>query len=95
MGIVSVTALRDPLRTKALAALREGRVTIIEADPDDDQKRPGSVVARVETSRPNSHRYYVVDRSSGARWACTCDAWQSGMPCAHVAAVQLVTGGAS
>lgn len=90
---MTATAVRDPLRTKALSALRDGRVMVIHVVSEHGCPAPVRVVAKVRTSRPDSRRVHVVDLSR-AGWQCTCDAWKSGNDCAHLRAVQMVTGGA-
>jgi hypothetical protein len=82
------------LRSKALAALREGRVCVTradKADPETGTLRPQLVEAAVRSSRPGD-RVYAVDMVGG-KWLCTCQSGNSGDLCAHVAAVQMVTGG--
>jgi uncharacterized Zn finger protein len=77
------------IRPKALAALRSGRVAITLASLEGQR-----IQATVESSRPERTTPYIVDRWAGSavgQWSCTC-----GNPtddyCAHIAAVQLVTG---
>jgi uncharacterized Zn finger protein len=77
----------DPLRSKALACLREGRVTVFGVKLDDGW-RPIAVLARVRSSR-DRHPYRVVLRDGV--WSCTCRAGLRDEPCPHVAAVALVT----
>lgn len=71
------------VRAKACAYLRGGAVTVLSAATQDGP-RPWMVHARVVGHSST----YVVKLIDGA-WSCTC-----GRPaeCAHVAAVQLVTG---
>ncbi len=90
------------LRAKALAILREGRCTIRLAtgpsgwDPSEDTE-PQTVLAVVQSSRLGGPPY-AVDRTptsfepGAGEWFCTCR--QQGY-CAHIHAVQLVTGWAS
>lgn len=80
-------AATDPLRAKALACLREGRVNLLRVLPDTHWK-PVVVVARVRSSR-DQHPYRVWFKN--ARWSCTCRDGLRKEHCAHVAAVQLVT----
>jgi hypothetical protein len=74
------------LRTKALSILREGRCRVLISKWDGHSDAPEFVVFRVLSSREGGPRY-AVDFLDGV-WSCTCG--QS--PCAHVAAVQLVSG---
>jgi uncharacterized Zn finger protein len=80
------------LRTRALPILREGRACIVRAEPGQVITDPAwSVIALVTSSRTPDLRY-VVDFDAG-EWACTCGAGiTTPGPCAHVAAIQLVTG---
>lgn len=73
-------------RSKALAALRSGRVTVLGACYDPDTLTVIDVLASVASSRDPNRRYAIDYCFSG--WACTCGA----DGCAHIAAVQLVTG---
>lgn len=77
----------DPLRPRALACLREGRVTILGVKLDAAW-RPVRVVARVRSSR-DRFAYRVQLRVS--RWECNCAAGQKNEPCAHTLAVSMVT----
>lgn len=77
----------DPMRAKALACLREGRVTVLGVQLDAVWK-PVRVVARVRSSRDH-HPYRVILRAG--MWTCTCREGMRNEPCAHVAAVALVT----
>ena len=83
------------LRPKALPILREGRVSVVRATCDE-QQRPVRVMAMVRSSREH-HGPYVVDGkrldTSEPRWDCTCMPGMRGERCPHVAAVQLVTVG--
>lgn len=76
-------------RRKALACLREGRVTVLEAG-HVHFGRPTRVTAAVRSSRDGGPTY-AVDLV-GSAWACTC---RAGHPCAHSLAVALVTGWAA
>jgi hypothetical protein len=80
-------AAADPLRSRALACLREGRVTVLGVKLDAAW-RPVAVVARVRSSR-DQHPYRVMYRAG--RWSCDCRDGQRDQPCAHVNAVALVT----
>lgn len=73
------------LRTRALAILREGRCQVLISKWDGHSETPECVVFRVRSSREGG-RPYAVDFLDGV-WSCTCGT----EPCAHVAAVQLVT----
>lgn len=77
----------DPMRSKALACLREGRVTVYGVKLDDAWK-PLVVLARVLSSR-DRHPYRIQFRDG--TWSCDCREGLHGEPCPHVAAVQLVT----
>lgn len=76
------------LRSKSLAYLRDGKVTIGAARRPRKADRPDFVSARVI----GHHAAYRVHLLAG-RWTCSCQTeWSDGEPCAHLAAVQLVTG---
>jgi SWIM zinc finger len=79
------------LRAKALAALRDGRVTVVHARSHSDRLVPHELIVRVASSRPDGATY-VVDLLDDGTWTCTCRDGIAGEPCAHVAAVQLITG---
>lgn len=72
------------IRSKALGYLRSGAVSVVHAQSPRDGTPPHAVTAIVH----GHNRLYAVDFAYGAWW-CTCD---RPLPCAHVAAVQLVTG---
>jgi len=76
------------VRSRALACLREGRVTILLAEPSDDG--PAVVLAAVGSSRTGGPTY-AVDFTPRNGWTCTCNR----PDCPHVAAVQIVTGQAA
>lgn len=79
----------DPLRSKALACLREARVTVLRVRLGEDWQ-PDLVMARVKSSRENIQPYRV--RFSAGRWSCTCGVGVGvDVPCPHAAAVALVT----
>lgn len=77
----------DPLRSKALACLREGRVTVYGVGCDA-KWRIVSVVARVRSSQD---RHPYLTRFSNGNWSCDCRDGQRDLPCPHVVAVALVT----
>lgn len=77
----------DPMRAKALACLREGRVTVLGVRLDAGWQ-PVRVVARVRSSR-DAHPYRVQLRAG--QWTCNCRDGLHNQPCAHTAAVALVT----
>ena len=79
----------DALRRKALAVIREGRLTVLMVS--HVAYVVDGVVARVESSRPGSGPY-VVDWLDDGRWVCTCRATEV---CPHIAAAQIVTGRAA
>jgi uncharacterized Zn finger protein len=72
------------IRRKALNYLRGERVRIISAVTPVHALRPHGVAAYVD----GHNGRYTVRFEAGA-WSCTCP---DGVACAHVAAVQLVTG---
>ena len=79
------------LRSRALAYLRSGAVTIGAARRPAPAERPEFVSARVV----GHHAAYLVRLQRGA-WTCSCQSvFSDGQTCAHVAAVQLVTGHAT
>jgi uncharacterized Zn finger protein len=74
----------DELRPKALAVLREGRLSIYRVTVDGLARMNGCI-ARVD----GHNGTYVVDFNSPRRgWHCTCP---NSPGCAHIAATQLVT----
>jgi hypothetical protein len=86
----------DPLRAKTLACLREGRVSVKRVVSDRDTLAVLEVMAVVASSRERVAPH-IVDLRQG-EWTCTCPTWsalESGGYCAHLAAVQLVTAGAT
>lgn len=75
------------LRAKALGYLRDAKVHVLHARTEPSARRPVEVVAIVE-AHTGVRR---VELTAGS-WACSCQAVVSdGQPCAHLAAVQLVT----
>lgn len=78
--------MTDPLRSKALACLREGRVTVLAIQRDGDV--PDRVLARVRSSRDDY--MYRVEFRAGA-WTCGCRNGLRDETCGHVEAVRLVT----
>jgi len=76
------------LRRRALACLREGRVTILNAEAGEGG--PAVVLAAVQSSRIGGPRY-AVDLMPRDGWSCTCDQ----RDCPHIAAVQIVAGQAA
>ena len=81
----------DALRRKALAVIREGRLTVLMAECRKASDVVDGVVARVESSRHGSGPY-VVDLLEDGQWVCTCRATEV---CPHIAAAQIVTGHAA
>lgn len=76
------------LRSKTCAYLRDGAVRVLVSRTVKTENRPYHVAAVVKGHTARR----VVDLTDG-RWSCTCKAViDDGQPCAHVAAVQLVTG---
>lgn len=84
--------MTDPaaLRRKALAVLREGRLTVVLSRCPDGSTRPHELVAAVRSSRDGGPTYAVDLRE--CVWSCTCGTTER---CAHIAAAQLVAGSAS
>lgn len=80
-------AATDATRRKALAILREGRVTVLTAKSDPDTLQVVHAVVRTQGTRG----VYVVDLRDG-EWTCTCSHGQAGVHCGHILAGQLVTG---
>jgi len=80
----------DAVRRKALAVLREGRVTLLVVRSDPDTLAVTKVVARVQGSRGTYVVDYRVTADSG--WDCTCSRGMAGQRCGHILAAQLVTG---
>jgi hypothetical protein len=80
----------DTLRRRALAVLREGRLTLLHVECRKTAHDVDEVIARVRSSRDGGPAYAVDLLDS--TWSCTC---RDGGGCAHVLAVRLVTGHAS
>lgn len=84
-----VTAPPEPdlarQRKRALAALRTGRVRLLNAYTPPTESRPLLLHAHVQSSMDN--QVHVVEYEA-PRWSCTCP--EPGCP--HVTAVQLCTG---
>lgn len=75
------------LRSRALGYLRDGAVTVLGARfAAAGPRRPFRVLADVVGHRSTYRVTHWNDDDSG--WSCTCRT----AGCAHVAAVQLVTG---
>ncbi|MFF0864218.1 SWIM zinc finger family protein [Nonomuraea sp. NPDC003560] len=72
------------LRTKVLGYLRDEKVRILEAATVKPALRPHLVTALVQGF---NGRYLVLFLQDS--WSCSCT---GGDGCAHIAAVQLVTG---
>lgn len=68
------------LRKRALAAIREGRVTLTTV------AAPRRVIANVK----GYTGLHTIDLAEG-RWRCTCQEWVSSNRCPHILAVRLVT----
>lgn len=75
------------LRTKALGYLRDGKVAILTAATDKPNRSAGAVGAIVKGFH-GEHWVRLVD----GVWFCSCNNDAPRPDCAHVAAVQLVTG---
>ena len=78
----------DPLRRKALAIIREGRLTVLTAGSWMKSSTVNAAIAQVQSSRPGVGPY-VVDLLGDGQWTCTC--WAD-VVCPHIRAAQLVTG---
>lgn len=78
------------LRAKALGYLRDANVTVRHARQRRLDPAPCEILATVQGHRAR----YVVELLDGAAWNCTCQGFTLGTtrPCAHIAAVQLITG---
>ncbi|MEV7006822.1 hypothetical protein [Streptosporangium sp. NPDC051022] len=78
------------LRSKALGYLRSGAVTVLVADSwERGPRRPYRVLADVVGHRSTHRVTFWIDVRE--KWTCSCRA----EGCAHIAAVQLVTGHAT
>jgi hypothetical protein len=86
------------LRSKALGYLRDGKVTVVRADPHEERSRAVLVWACVQ----GFHGCHKVALENW-RWRCVLAPYPDGRPqqerpecrlaeCAHIAAVQMVTG---
>ena len=75
------------LRAKALSYLRDGKVTILSARSERPERTARSVGAIVQ----GFHGEHWV-RGELAGWRCTCNGEAPASDCAHIAAVQLITG---
>lgn len=74
-------------RKKALTYLRDGKVTVHSASRSNERGR--RVPCIVSADVIGQHSTYMVGLPYGKQeWTCTCH----NDDCAHVAAVQLVTG---
>ena len=91
----------DPFRKRALACIREGRVSVVFVKSESDERVttwqqvvPTAVLARVLSSR-DRHPYRVKFEGSfvGGAWSCDCREGRRDLPCAHTLAVALVTTG--
>lgn len=71
------------IRAKALSYLRDGKVTISAATFAGTNRAPYDVLAYVD-----GHTGTRIIRYGSGEWGCSCRK----QGCAHVAAVQLVTG---
>jgi hypothetical protein len=78
------------LRPKALAVIRSGRLTVMHTNCRKQAHVIDEVIAKVQSSRQGGPTY-AIDYLDGI-WDCTCRAEGE---CAHIAAVQLVTGHAA
>jgi hypothetical protein len=84
--VTTATATATPLRAKALAVLRSGRLQVLKAQCNDSLDLV-ELVCRVRSSREGVHPYAVdyLDET----WTCTC---RLGAGCAHIAAARLIAG---
>lgn len=80
--------MSDPLRPKALAVLREARLTVLHARADDAHRVLEALV-QVKSSRQGGPTY-AVDLTFG-QWSCTCVGSRT-RRCAHETAARMVTG---
>ena len=81
----------DPLRGRALAILREGRLTVVYARTSRDGGAvPDQLIVAVRSSRDGGGTY-AIDFLDGV-WTCTCRDGAQNRPCAHMEAARLVTG---
>lgn len=71
------------IRSRALRYLRNERVRIVAAATPVGELRPFDVTALVQ-----GHQERRTVRFDGSEWSCSC----TRVECAHIAAVQLVTG---
>lgn len=88
--MTELLAVDQAVRRKALAVLREGRLTVVSARSGSTTNVPFELVAAVRSSRGTTT--YAVDLADG-EWACTCR--DQVRPCGHIFAAQLITGQAS
>lgn len=72
------------LRTKALGYLRDEKVRVLYAETVKPDLRPHTVGALVQGFNA---RYWI--ELQGGRWLCSCGTSEA---CAHLAAVQIITG---
>ncbi|MFG1963173.1 hypothetical protein [Nonomuraea sp. NPDC049028] len=72
------------VRTKALSYLRDEKVRVLFAETVKPNLRPHTVGALVQ----GFNARYWIELEKG-RWLCSCG---SSTPCAHLAAVQIITG---
>lgn len=84
--------MKDPMRSRALAILREGRCTVLASDWTSPMVTAVRVIAVVRSSRDRNRLYAVDYPSGGGGWSCTCWAGQRDESCPHVLAVRYVTG---
>ena len=80
--------MTDPLRRKALAIIREGRLKVLRAECRRVSHIVDAAMIRVLSSRPGVPAY-IVDLLDGSQWVCTC---RDSAVCPHIRAAQLVTG---
>lgn len=73
------------VRSKALGYLRDGKVRVLGANSSKPDLRPYRVSAIVKGF---NGLYWVRLQQPGDSWLCSCGT----TGCAHLAAVQLVTG---
>ena len=78
-----MAATAGQLHIRALCLIDGGQVRVRHADDE------GRVLALVNGGSGN----YVVRRSPGGGWSCSCLAASYGNRCSHMAAVALVTAG--
>lgn len=88
------TRLHNPHRQKALAYLRDGRLTLSTLESPGRGQPATFVEADVEPAPgdPSGYSVWVTVRLDGGVWSCDGHPGEHPDACAHVYAAQLVTG---